>query len=161
MSDAMKKCLLLFVLFFPCLCVNSVHAQKNSAVKWAYKLERLAANEVILTITANLAPAWHLYSQYLEPGGPQPTRFTFIHSNDYTVAVKTEEKGQMKKYFDDTYEMDISWYSGTITFSQKIAVHHPITSIKGKVEYMACNDEICVPDQWEFSIPVNLSKRSP
>lgn len=161
MSRVMRRCLLLFVLFSLFLCVSSIHAQKNPAVKWIYKLERLSANEVLLTMTANVAPAWHLYSQFLEPGGPLPTRFTFTNSNEYTVAARTEEKGQMKKYFDDTYEMDITWYSGTIVFSQKITVHQPMTLIKGKVEYMACNDEVCIPDKWEFSIPVNLSQRSP
>lgn len=161
MSDVMRKHVLLFVLFFLFMFTNSLYAQKNQAVKWAYKLERLSANEVLLTIIANIAPRWHLYSQFLQPGGPQPTSFTFDHSKEYSVAFKTEEKGQMKTYYDDTYEMDITSYSGTITFLQKIEVHQPMTFIKGKVEYMACNDEICVPDKWEFAIPVNLLRRNP
>ncbi len=50
--------------------------------------------------------------------------------------------------------MDITWYSSIVTFFQKIRLNKPVTTISGKVEYMTCNNEVCIPSMHEFNVDV-------
>lgn len=136
-------------------------AQGNKPVKWHFNAEQTSPSEISINISADVAPGWHLYSQFLSEGGPQPTKFYFQHSNDYLPIGSTEEKGSQVKYHDDIYEMEIIWYQGIVSFIQKAKFNTPVFTIKGRVEYMTCNDHLCVPDQQEFSINFNAAKRNP
>ena len=53
--------------------------------------------------------------------------------------------------------MDVSYFTKTVTFQQKIKLKSAgATVVKGKLEYMTCNDQKCLPpDDLEFSIPVS------
>ena len=47
--------------------------------------------------------------------------------------------------------LELRWYSGTVTFTQKIKVTDPKAfKMVGEVEYMACNDESCLPPETEL-----------
>ena len=43
---------------------------------------------------------------------------------------KTEEGGNPVKFHDDTYEMDITWYTTGVSFVQKIRLVQPVTAVK-------------------------------
>ena len=49
--------------------------------------------------------------------------------------------------------MDLRWYAGSVTFTQKIKVTDAAKfKAEGAVEFMACNDETCLPpDQVDFA----------
>lgn len=152
----MKKFIYLMVVLHVSLHLfpKAGHAQGSAPVYWHFKVRQLPKHQVMVAITADLAPGWHLYSQHLKEGGPQPTRFSFRQSEDYMPVDETLEKGNPEKYYDDIYEMDITWYSGSVTFLQKFSMNEPVTTIKGHVAYMTCNDQLCVPAQTEFDIPI-------
>ena len=93
-------------------------------------------------------------SQFLKEGGPIPTRFTFKGNVDYRIIGDTAEKGKPFVFYDDIYEMEITWYADSVSFSQRIGLNHPVTTIKGKVEYMVCNNQMCIPDEREFTVDI-------
>jgi len=157
----MEKYSVILCLFLCFTCTDFAQAQKGAYVNWIYNAEPISDREALITITADVLPGWHLYSQHLKQGGPQPTKFTFDSSDSYTLTGTTNENGKAYKYYDDIYEMEIVWYSGTVTFTNKIILTQPITAIKGTVEYMTCNDHTCVQDKREFTIDVDLSKQNP
>lgn len=111
-------------------------------------------HEATLSITANIAPGWHLYSQFLKEGGPIPTRFNYERNDDYRLIGDTAEKGKRVVFYDDIYEMEITWYADSVSFSQRISLNHQVTTIKGKVEYMVCNSQMCIPDERQFTVDV-------
>ena len=42
--------------------------------------------------------------------------------------------------------MNLRWYPGTVSFTQKLKVTDPAKfKAEGEVEFMACNDETCLP----------------
>lgn len=141
--------------------INPNFGQGNQPVTWLFKTETISRDEIILFAKAYMTPSWHLYSQFIKEGGPQPTRFIFEQSSDYVPIGKTEEKGKQTKFYDDIYEMDIIWYSDEVSFCQKIRLNQPVTVIKGKVEYMTCNNSICVPNMQEFRIDVEPLIKNP
>jgi DsbC/DsbD-like thiol-disulfide interchange protein len=128
--------------------------QGYAPVKWTFGSATDNHNETLLTIKAEIKPGWHLYSQGIKEGGPIPTRFTFEPDDHYVLAGSTVEKGQALKFFDETYEMEITWFTGEVIFLQKIKTNPSLATVRGKVEYMTCNNEICIPDELEFKIAI-------
>ena len=55
--------------------------------------------------------------------------------------------------YDELFAMNLRWYPGTVSFTQKIKVTDPAKfKAEGEVEFMACNDETCLPpDRVNFS----------
>lgn len=124
-------------------------------VKWSFSTKRISDNEAELTFKAKIDEGWHLYSQVLPEGGPIPTSFTFNKSPEYELAGKVKEGKPVKK-FEKTFEMELSWFEKSATFTQKVNVKaaKPF-KITGFLEYMVCNDEMCLPPttvDFEFSL---------
>lgn len=154
------KCSLIFAAILSLAPILS-RGQGSAPLHWNFKVEGLSDYEIVLAITAKIAPGWHLYSQHLKEGGPQPTRLRF-HQNDAYIAMgQPEETGKRTTFYDDIYEMEITWYSETASFLQKFRLNEPITTIIGVVEYMTCNNQVCVPQKKEFEINVNLLEENP
>lgn len=139
-----------FVFFLVC-----VQCCGQSSVVWQFRAESVnSKDEVTLVITANITPGWHLYSQFIEAGGPMPTRFFFEQTHDFILEGKVEENGEAVKFMDDNYEMEIIWYKGQVNFLQKVRTFQPVATLKGHIEFMTCNNEICVPGERSFSIDI-------
>jgi len=50
--------------------------------------------------------------------------------------------------YDELFAMNLRWYAGSVTFTQKIKVTDAAKfKIVGEVEFMACNDETCLPPE--------------
>jgi len=135
-----------------------VLAQDTSWLLWDFKAVPQANDEVLLHLTATLAPGWHIYSQHLGNGGPQPTRITYVESTAYVLSGEATESGNQSRFYSPIFEMDIVWFSSSATFSQKIKLREPVTTIHGKIDYMTCNDTICVPGRREFRVDVAARK---
>ncbi len=147
----MKKLLLLFtVLAFS----TSVFAQIETPVKWSYAAKKTGKNEAVVLIKATIEDGWHIYSQNVKDGGPVKTSFTFTPSKTYAVVGKaTEPKGITK--FEKVFGMDVVYFEKSVIFQQKVKLNAASTTVKGKLEYMTCNDQKCLPpEEVEFSIPV-------
>jgi DsbC/DsbD-like thiol-disulfide interchange protein len=134
--------------------------QGNKTVIWEFEVIPASNDETILKFTALIAEGWHLYSQHMSESGPMPTRFSFAASEDYLLIGKPGESGNAVKFYDDTYASEIIWYSGTVSFIQKIKLERPVTSVKGTVEYMTCNDHSCIPSRHDFNLQVPPKKKS-
>lgn len=142
---------LLFCRLYPC------HAQESCNVAWSTNVETISPYEARLIITAQILPDWHLYSQYLMDGGPQPTRFDFLSNSAYQLS-GFNEKGKPHTYYDNLFEMDVTWYSDRVDFIANIKLVGPSTRLRGTVAYMTCNAETCVPEKKDLEIPIDLTK---
>ncbi|MBE0640717.1 MAG: hypothetical protein IH599_01695, partial [Bacteroidales bacterium] len=133
----------------------SLSAQILEPVKWTFGSKKLTDTEAELVFTATMDPGWHLYSQFLKPGGPIPTAFKFTESPAYSLVGKVREP-KAKTEFDAIFKMDVSYFDGKAEFRQKIKIlSNKDFNVEGTFEYMTCDDESCIPffDN-DFSIPV-------
>ncbi len=147
----MKK-LLVFILI---LFAFTSNAQILEPVKWSFSSNIISDKEAELIITAKIDKGWHVYSQFIEEGGPIPTSFTFKSSPDYKLIGKVSESPKAITAMDKTFDMKISYHENQVTFKQKIRLNKPKTSVSGSLEFMVCNDERCLPPtEVEFKIPV-------
>ena len=146
----MKK---LFLIGWLTFIVLAMQAQILTPVKWNVKLEDSATAEKTLVFTATLDDGWHLYDMNLPEGGPISTSFVF-ETLEGAKAVGSPVVSQTPTtVFDELFQMELRWFAGSVTFSQKIEVTDPKhLEVAGYVEYMACNDENCLPpEKEEFS----------
>lgn len=136
------------------MMVTHVDAQILTPVKWSYAAKRTGTNEAVILIKATIDNGWHLYSQFVQDGGPVKTTFTFTPSKVYTLTGKVQEPKPIMK-FEKAFGMNVSYFERTVVFQQKIRLKAQQAVVKGNVEFMVCNDEKCLPpDVVEFSIPV-------
>ncbi len=133
-------------------------AQIEEPVKWSYSSEKTADGEANILIKAKIDKGWHLYSQFIEDGGPIPTSFKFKPSADYTLVGKVSESPKAVDAFDPNFSMQIAWHEKAVTFTQKIKLKKDQTTVSGVLEFMVCNDSKCLPPtEVEFSIPVDIT----
>lgn len=126
--------------------------QESNTVQWQFSSQPISNDAIMLKITANIAPGWHLYSQYIPKDGPLPTLFTFESAKGLMLIGTLEESGEAYKFHDEVYEMDVTWYLRKVDFLQRVRITEPMSVIRGKVEYMTCNTHSCIPDTREFTI---------
>lgn len=133
------------------------NAKIYDPVKWKFSSEKINDKESYLVLTAQIEKGWHVYSQFIEEGGPIPTSFKFNPSTDYKLIGKVTESPKAVSAFDKNFNMKISWHKDQVIFKQKVGLNVPKTDISGVLEFMVCDDERCLPPaEVEFKIPVNI-----
>jgi len=139
---------------FVLLVTASVYAQILAPVKWGYVAKKTGVNEATVYFKATIDPGWHIYSLNVGDGGPIKTSFTFSSSKQFTLVGKVMEPTPIKK-FEPSFKMDVTYFENAVIFQQKIKLHAAKTTVKGKLEYMTCNDQKCLPpEDLDFSIEV-------
>ncbi|WP_205780499.1 protein-disulfide reductase DsbD N-terminal domain-containing protein [Mucilaginibacter limnophilus] len=147
----MKKILGLLVMVFISV---SAFAQIESHVKWSYAAKKVSKTEAVVFIKATMDDGWHIYSQNVAEGGPVKTSFTFAPSKDFTLVGKPSEPKGITK-FEKVFSMNVTYFENSVIFQQKIKLKAAKTTVKGKLEFMTCNDTKCLaPTEVDFSIPV-------
>jgi thiol:disulfide interchange protein len=157
MNKDMNKLLGIVLLFF-CMATQaqSPDAKIFDPVKWAYSSEKINNKEFDLVITAKIDKGWHLYSQFIEEGGPIPTSFKFSPSASYKLIGKVTESPKPVAAFDKSFNMEIAWHKDQVIFKQRIILNKPEKSISGVLEFMVCDDSRCLPPaEVEFQIPLS------
>ena len=146
------------VALFVCLMTSLTEAQIYDPVSWTFTSEAVQGNEATVVIKASIEEGWHLYSQFIEEGGPLPTVFAFETSPDYELIGKVEESPQAIKGFDPNFNMSIAWHKDSVSFKQKIRLKKPKVQVQGTLEFMTCDDKNCLPpEEVPFSVEVNAS----
>jgi len=150
-----------WLFFFPLLSLllglaTPAAAQIERPVTWKFAASPAdKAGEATLTFSASIAGNWHIYSQFIEEGGPEPTSFKFTPSPDYELVGKVTESPEPVKAFEKAFNMNIAYFPKRAVFSQKIRLKAPQATVKGTLTFMVCNDEKCLPpDDLDFSLDV-------
>jgi DsbC/DsbD-like thiol-disulfide interchange protein len=138
----MKHLFLLTFLIFSSGIFNSAKAQ--DPVKWTAAYKSVSATEGEIIITANIEKGWHTYSQRPTKDGPIPTSFTFTPSKDYELEGKTTES-EAHEEFVKAFEAKVFIFSNKAEFKQKIKLKKKGANIPIKIEFMCCNDMMCLP----------------
>ena len=126
----------------------------RDAVTWSRSVEDKSPTEKVLVFTATVKDPWHLYGTELPKGGPTPTHLLVdkIEGAELVGGLTSTQK-PIEKY-DPNFEMTLRFFSGKVTFRQKIRITDPKKfAFVGAIRYMACNDEQCLPPaNWEFTV---------
>lgn len=127
---------------------SSAFAQIFDPVKWKSAIKMTDATSGVVTFTATVDAGWHVYGTHLPSGGPEPTSVQWNNHGVKLVGGLTPSKAAHKQH-DETFDMDLSWWTGSVTLSQKFTVTAKEYKIEGSIRYMACDDENCTPPKSE------------
>ncbi len=131
-------------------------------VKWKFETKKISETEYDLIFTATIEDHWHLYSQFLDNSdGPIATSFNFDENKDCECIGKVKE-GKPKVEFDPNFEMDLKFFEKKAVFTQRVKKKTDAkTAMKGWLEFMVCNETMCLPpEQVDFKFDIPASKSS-
>ena len=146
-----KKTLFTFIIAFVAL---TSFAQIYEPIKWSVKQKVTGEKTAEIEIRAKIDEGWHLYGMQIPEGGPRATTFVFETLKNAKKVGDIQTTSKLIKEYDANFDMELNWYKNEAVFTQKISSNDLSTiSIKGYIEFMACNDESCLPPKQEpFSL---------
>lgn len=148
----MKKVSLLIAAVL--MTVTCALAQIHQPVKWSVAHKKLNKNEAVIFVKATIQNGWNIYSQNVADGGPIPTSFKFETSKDYTLNGKTAEPTAKTKY-EEVFKMNVPYFTNEVVFQQKVKLTKGTATVKGTVEWQACDKSQCLPpDEYNFAVTV-------
>lgn len=136
---------ILGLLLFASLSFSAI-AQVRNPVKWTFESKKIDAKTYDLVITATIDPGWHIYTLDHSADIGVATSFKFNKNplGELKGGVKTAAKPKKSKD-PSTGEM-VAFYEGKIVFTQTVNLKSAVkTTYTGAVEYMACDDKMCLP----------------
>src|ERR1035437_2152270 len=148
----MKKLTLIisFILF-----TLFTSAQIYDPVTWDFSFEKKGDKQYELIFTATIDKNSHIYSMTIPAGGPIPTSFRFDTLPGYNLGGNAYEVTKPVEVLDDAFGFKIKTFSNSAEFRQKITAVEPSFTVKGAVNYMACNNATCSPPKdVEFAIRI-------
>jgi thiol:disulfide interchange protein DsbD len=123
-----------------------LQAQILEPIHWDVKLKQLEAREYQIVYHATIDEGWHLYNMNLPEGGPVSTSFETDAKKGFEWIGKTQAKSKSISRKDPQFDMVLSWFENDAVFVQNLKITDPKTFLlKGHVQFMACNDESCLP----------------
>lgn len=126
----------------------SVRPVKWTVVGGSSPREVVSGRTVPLTVQADIAKGWHLYSLTQKPGGPKPLRIELLGAADVLIRGVIKAP-QPERTFDKNFGIETEVYSGTPRFTIPLGV--PGRSLTGlrkfqvAARYQVCNETLCLP----------------
>jgi thiol:disulfide interchange protein DsbD len=131
------------ILALLAVIVTTVLYAQPQPVKWSTS-NTIEEDKVRVVIHADIESGWHLYSQNLEDGGPIPTSF-YLDTSSAFVSMSKWSEGEAHVEFDPNFDMDLAYFSESADFSILLKPSQSDFVVKGELEFMVCNDEMCLP----------------
>ena len=156
----MKRRNTLFILFTLLFSLTAM-AQQNP-VHFSVQQKQVSPTEVEVVFTAKIDQGWHVYSTNLPADGPTSASLHVDKAEGVTPVGKLTTRGKELNVYDKTFEMKLRYFENSVGFVQRYKITAKTYSIKGYLEYGACNDEMCLPPtQVEFNFKGNGPASAP
>ena len=156
----MKRRNTLFILFTRLFSLTAM-AQQNP-FHFSVQQKQVSPTEVEVIFTAKIDQGWHVYSTNLPADGPTSASLHVDKAEGVTPVGKLTTRGKELNVYDKTFEMKLRYFENSVGFVQRYKITAKTYSIKGYLEYGACNDEMCLPPtQVEFNFKGNGPASAP
>ncbi len=157
----MNLSLLKKIVCLSALLLAALHgtAQPADPVSWSVAVSESGDGISRIVFKARIAEPWHMYDTGPYDGGPNATAFTFEPNADVTLLGEIEQLSKPVRVYDSLFAMEIGYFEKSAEFVQKVRVAPGReTTLKAVVEWMACDDESCLPPaDRTFSIPLKVA----
>lgn len=145
-----------YILPLFCLAL-SFNALAQNPIKWTFTTKDAGNCQVDLILTGILEEGWCTYSQFLDSeDGPVATTLNFTEAPNFKLIGKATEGGEIIQTHDVVFNMKLTKFKHKAVLTQRVEVLDPSKPISGYVNYMTCNDEMCLPPKdaaFSFKIP--------
>ena len=128
--------------------VLSIRPVRWSVVGGSSPLEVTSGRTVPITIQADIAKGWHIYSLNQKPGGPIPLSIQLADAGDVVVRGVIRAP-KPERAFDKNFGIETELYSGTPRFTIPIGVpgrsQTGTRRIQVAARYQVCSATLCLP----------------
>lgn len=136
-------------------------AQIIEPVKWTTTVKMTGDRNGVVVIKAHIDPGFHVYGLHIPEGGPVATTVEWANQGVKLIGGLTPDRAPHKEH-DKTFGMELSWWTGSVTLTQKFEALTPEFTVAGTIRAMACNDETCTPPQsTPFSAKLKMKEKAP
>lgn len=101
-----------------------------------------------MTLQADIAKGWHIYSLTQKPGGPIPLRIELVGAADVLIRGVIKAP-QPERRFDKNFGIETELYSGSPRFTIPIGVAgRSLTGLRKfqiAARYQVCSATLCLP----------------
>ena len=124
--------------------------QKLDPVKWTLESDSKqapAGAKVLLRLTAEIGPGWHLYSLTTPKGGANPTTIVLDGGRVFQPA-------PVRKY-DPNFQVDTETFEGKVVFLIEAVVPAGATGaveLTANMRYQACTEKECLPPRKKTAV---------
>lgn len=149
----MNKCIKSFVLtVWTLFFAIGMMAQGGLPVHFSVQQKKVSDKEVDVVFTGKIDAGWHVYSTGLPADGPVSAGITTEKAEGVKPLGKLKAIGKEISNYDQIFGMNLRYFEKSVKFVQRYAITGKTYTVKGFLEYGACNDENCMPPtQVEFS----------
>jgi hypothetical protein len=138
------------LLFFFTMFSNVIFGQQNPV-----SFDISVKNDTLI-FNAKIEKGWHVYAAHLpHPNeGPLPTEFIYSASSSFQLKGLVLEGAGIVK-MDEAFGVNVKYFDTQAVFKQVIAknTNEPF-NCSGTINYMVCNDQMCIPLEYPFSIQI-------
>jgi DsbC/DsbD-like thiol-disulfide interchange protein len=108
----------------------------------------VSGRTVPITVQADIAKGWHIYSLTQKPGGPIPLRIQVLSGADVVVRGVVDAP-KPERTFDKNFGIETELYSGQprFTIPVGVSVRSPtgVRRFQIGARYQVCSDKVCLP----------------
>lgn len=142
----------------------SLRPVKWSVVGGSSPREIVSGRTVPLTLQADIAKGWHIYSLTQKPGGPFPLRLELLGAADIVIRGVIKAP-QPQRAFDKNFGIETELYSGNPRFTIPVGV--PGRSATGvrkfqvSARFQVCSETLCLPprtDRMDAALRITARK---
>lgn len=116
-----------------------------------------------ITVQADIAKGWHIYSLTQKPGGPIPLRIELVGAQDIVVrgVIKAPKP---ERTYDKNFGIETELYSGSPRFTIPVGVPGKATTGVRKFQvgarYQVCSDKLCLPPRTDkLDVALRIASR--
>jgi thiol:disulfide interchange protein DsbD len=125
----------------------SIKPVRWSVVVGSEPIDVVAWRTAAVTIQADIASGWHIYSITQKPGGPIPLSIK-LESGDFAVRGLIQAP-EPERSFDKNFGMETELYSGRARFTIPVGVPGRTAAGSRKIQlaarYQVCSATLCLP----------------
>lgn len=142
----------------------SLRPVKWSVVGGSSPREVVSGRTVPLSVEAEIAKGWHIYSLTQKPGGPIPLRLQLLGAADVVVrgVIRAPKPDRV---FDKNFGIETEFYSGNPRFTIPVGVPgRTLTGVRKfqvGARFQVCSETLCLPprtDKLDVALRVTSRK---
>lgn len=136
-------------------------AELLNPVQWQSRVIQKSDTEGVLEFKAKIASGFHMYSMG-DFGADGPVALSLHIDKQEGVRLTGTLKASAKPHrqHDEQFGMELSWFTGSVVFTQTFAITSSRYHISGNLEYMACTETTCTApaeEPFDFSGTANAA----
>jgi thiol:disulfide interchange protein len=119
---------------------------ENDRVAWSVFAAKLEGNLWEVSFHAEIDDGWSVYSTQVGEEGPWPSSFPIDSLGHVNVLGGTEEVSEHTIQGNDpVFGVEVKKFKHNVDFKRKVELAASEVPFSGVIDFMTCNDEMCLP----------------